>query len=101
MDGPADLVVEVISRESIGCDRGEKFVEYEQARIPELWLIDYEREQAEFYILGEDGRYQLVLAGAQGVHQSRVLSRVRLRIEWLWHRPLPKLRDVLRQLELL
>src|SRR2546430_476868 len=28
LDGPADLVVEIISPESIGRDRGEKFVEY-------------------------------------------------------------------------
>jgi Uma2 family endonuclease len=101
LDGPADLVVEVISRESIGRDRGEKFVEYEQARVPELWLIDYEREQAEFYVLGEDGRYGLVVAGARGTYQSRALPRLRLQLEWLWQQPLPKLRDVLRQLELL
>ena len=31
LEGPADLVVEVISPESRGRDRGEKFFEYEQA----------------------------------------------------------------------
>ncbi len=30
LDGPADLVVEIISTESRSHDRGEKFYEYEQ-----------------------------------------------------------------------
>ncbi|RMF37961.1 MAG: Uma2 family endonuclease, partial [Chloroflexi bacterium] len=38
LDGPADLVVEIISPESIGRDRGEKFWEYQEAGIPEYWL---------------------------------------------------------------
>jgi hypothetical protein len=33
LDGPADLAIEVVSPESIGRDRGEKFVEYERAGI--------------------------------------------------------------------
>lgn len=30
-DGAADLAIEIISPESVGRDRGEKFVEYEAA----------------------------------------------------------------------
>ena len=40
LDGPADLVIEIISPESFGRDRGDKFYEYEAAGIPEYWLID-------------------------------------------------------------
>lgn len=49
LDGPADLVVEVISPESSSRDRGEKFYEYEEAGVREYWLIDPQREQVEFY----------------------------------------------------
>src|SRR5579871_4216018 len=52
LDGPADLVVEIISPESIARDRGDKFVEYEQGKVLEYWLVDPERQQAEFYQLG-------------------------------------------------
>jgi Uma2 family endonuclease len=31
LNGPADLVIEVVSDESVGRDRGEKFYEYEDA----------------------------------------------------------------------
>ena len=101
LDGPADLVVEITSPESVSRDRGEKFVEYEAAGIPEYWLIDPERQQAEFYLLGSDGRYRLALGGASGEYASQMLPGLRLQVEWLWQEPLPKLRDVLRQLDLL
>lgn len=51
LDGPADLVVEIISPESIGRDRGDKFYEYQAAAIPEYWLIDPDTQRAEIYQL--------------------------------------------------
>lgn len=58
LDGPADMVVEIISPESIDRDRGRKFLAYEAAGIEEYWLIDVVRTQAEFYRLDANGRYQ-------------------------------------------
>ena len=46
LSGPADLVVEIVSPDSLGRDRGDKFAEYEAASIPEYWLIDPVRQQA-------------------------------------------------------
>ena len=51
LDGPADLVVEIISPDSRSRDRGAKFYEYEQGRVREYWLLDDLRRQAEFYQL--------------------------------------------------
>ena len=100
LDGPADLAVEIVSKGSIGRDRGDKFVEYEQAGIPEYWLIDPERQQAEFYGLEADGRYHpMPLEG--GVFRSAVLSGFWLRVDWLWADPLPKGLDVIRELGVL
>ena len=48
LDGPRDLAVEIVSPDSVRRDQGEKFVEYEQAGIPEYWLVDADLEQAEF-----------------------------------------------------
>jgi len=99
LDGPADLVVEVVSPESAGRDRGEKFYEYEAAGIPEYWLIDPVRQQSEFYQLDETGRYHLVPPDAEGIYHSRVLPGFRLRITWLWDRP--QILDALRELGVL
>ncbi len=99
LDGPADLVVEVLSPESMGRDRGEKFYEYAQAGIPEYWLIDPEGEQAEFYVLGRPGRYRLEMAGAEGIYRSSVIPGFWLRVEWLWKTP--RVLDALRELGIL
>jgi len=99
LDGAADLAVEIISPESIGRDRGDKFVEYEAAGIKEYWLIDPERRQAEFYRLNADGFYQLIQT-PEGVFRSEVLPEFFLRVEWLWQAQLPTL-QALKELNLI
>ncbi len=94
LDGPADLVVEIVSPESVGRDRGEKFYEYEQAGIPEYWLIDPQTQRAEFYQLDEQARYRLVPL-SEGVYHARQLPGFWLRPEWLWQTPLPQVDDLL------
>jgi Uma2 family endonuclease len=101
LDGPADLVIEVISFESIGRDRGQKFIAYEAAGIPEYWLFDPDREVAEFYRLGPNGRYQLTPVADDGRYSSFVLPGFWLDVNWLWQVPLPPVLDVLRQLKVL
>lgn len=97
----ADLVVEIISPESIGRDRGDKFVEYEAAGVREYWLIDPDRQQAEFYQLTEKGRYRLTIIGADGRFHSSLLPGFWLQVDWLWQEPLPKVLAVAQQLGLL
>ncbi len=87
LDGPADLVVEIISPESLGRDRGDKFYEYEAAGIPEYWLVDPLREQVEFYRLDSQGHYQLIRPDDEGVYTSEVLTGLHLPVAWLWKPP--------------
>lgn len=98
LDGPADLVIEVVSPESVSRDRGDKFVEYEAAGVEEYWLVDPRRKVAEFYRLDEQGRYQIALSGETGEFHSTVVPGFWARIEWFW-RP-PMVLDVLRELGL-
>jgi Uma2 family endonuclease len=97
--GPADLVIEVISKESRGRDRGDKFYEYREGSVPEYWLLDPETEQAEFYQLDAEGRYQLAAADADGIYHSAVVSGFWLRADWLWRQPLPDPVQVLLQVD--
>jgi Uma2 family endonuclease len=97
LDGPADLVIEVISPDSRARDRGEKFYEYEQGGVREYWLLDPQRRQAEFYALGGDGIYRPILVGEDGIFCSQVMEGLWLREDWLWQSPLPPLMDVLRE----
>ncbi|MCG2767570.1 MAG: Uma2 family endonuclease [Anaerolineae bacterium] len=101
LDGPADLAVEIVSPESVGRDRGEKFYEYERGGVPEYWLIDPQTRRAEFYQLTAAGQYRLVPSDVEGVYRSVVLPNFWLRVEWLWQEPLPLVLDVVRELGLI
>lgn len=100
LDGPADLVVEIISPESDERDRGTKFVEYEAAGVREYWLIDPLRHEAMFYQLDAHARYRPGQI-TDGIYHSIVLAGFWLRVEWLWQRPLPKVLSVLKELGVL
>lgn len=95
LDGAADLVVEITSPESDARDRGEKFVEYEAAGIPEYWLIDVARREVAFYRRGPDGLYRPGALDADGWYRPSVLPGFRLDVAWLWQRPLPRIADIL------
>lgn len=98
LDGPGDLVVEVVSRESRLRDRGEKLAEYEMGGVREYWLLDPERQQADFYVLGPDGRYERKRPDEQGIYRASVVAGFWLREEWLWQEPPPKALTVLKEL---
>jgi Uma2 family endonuclease len=97
LDGPADMVVEIVSPESQARDRGDKFYEYEQAGIPEYWMLDQTRRQAEFYHLGGDGAYKRIAIGDDGIFHSQVIEGLWLKVDWLWQDPLPTLMSVLKE----
>ncbi len=101
VDGAPDLIVEIISPESIDQDRGRKFVEYEAEATPEYWLIDPIRNQAEFYRLGDDKRYHQALADADGIFHSQAVPGFWLRVAGMWKDPLPNDLNLLRELGVL
>ncbi|MFL5538736.1 MAG: Uma2 family endonuclease [Longimicrobiaceae bacterium] len=94
VDGPPDLVIEIISRDTRGVDRGEKFYEYEQARVPEYWLIDPERKKVEAYRLGADGAYAAVPLGDPETLRADALPGLSLPVAWFWRESLPKTSEV-------
>jgi len=86
LDGPADLVIEVVSEESVARDYDEKFSEYEVAGVQEYWIIDPRpnRERAAFYQRDANGHFQPVRTGENNTYQSSVLPGFRLNLDWLW-----------------
>lgn len=89
--GPADLVVEVVSESSASRDRNDKFFEYEEAGIPEYWLIDPRagKERVDGYRLTADGKYLAILPDEWGRYHSTVLPGFWFDPAWLWQEPLP------------
>lgn len=96
LDGPADLVIEIISPDSRTRDREQKFHEYERGGVREYWLLDPARQQAECYALGADGTYQLLTEDTDGIFRSTILPGLWFTTDWFWQHPLPSLISVLR-----
>jgi Uma2 family endonuclease len=97
LEGPADMGVEIVSPESQSRDRGDKFYEYEEAGIPEYWILDQTRKRAEFYHLDKDGTYKLIDPDDTGIYRSTVIEGLWLKVDWLWQDPLPPLMYVLKE----
>jgi Uma2 family endonuclease len=90
LDGPADLLVEVISDSSVARDRSDKFYEYQAAGVREYWIIDpragYER--VDFWVLDPHGRYRPVPVD-DGIYRSTVIPDFWLNVHWLWTEDAP------------
>lgn len=91
LNGPADLIIEVISPESVSRDRGEKFYEYQTGGVREYWIIDPRPglTRADFWVLDADGRYRPVPIEPDGTYHSTVLSNFKLDVNSLLADELP------------
>lgn len=96
LDGAADLVIEVVSLESVERDYGAKFREYEQGGVREYWVIDPDRRIVDVHVLGEDGRYVRQHPDEAGRVRSVVLPRLAITPETLWQTPKPATLETLK-----
>jgi Uma2 family endonuclease len=100
LSGPADLVVEVVSDDSVACDRADKFYEYQAAGIREYWIIDprpgYER--VDFFVLDDKGRYRPVPVEPDGRYHSTVLARLWFQVDWVLTPEPPEVLQALAQI---
>lgn len=99
LDGSPDLAVEVVSPFDRKRDTKDKFEEYARGGVREYWLLDPDKEQADFYTLGSDGHYVRRPVGTDGIYHSQVIPGFFLRVSWLWAPPTTL--SVLRELGLL
>jgi Uma2 family endonuclease len=85
LNGPADLAIEIISDESVGRDRGDKFYEYQEGGVREYWIIDPRpgKQRADFYVLDANGLFQPIPIAADGIYRSAVLPNFWLNVNWL------------------
>jgi Uma2 family endonuclease len=100
MDGPGDIVVEIVSEDSIERDRETKRTEYQNGGVREYWLIDPLEQEAIFYRLNANRQYDVVPVGTDGIFHSDALPGFWLNVNWLWQEPKP-IFDALHALELL
>ncbi len=90
LEGAADLVVEVVSEDSVRRDREQKFAEYQSSGVREYWMVDSRAGQAgvEAFALNEQGVYE-PLPVEDGIIRSRVIPGFWLKVEWLTAQEMP------------
>jgi Uma2 family endonuclease len=72
--GAPDVVIEILSSENAYYDLRKKFKIYENAGIPEYWIVDPEIKSIEIY-KNENGRYKLIKeVEKEGAIESEVLN---------------------------
>ncbi len=86
LNGPADLVIEVVSDDSVARDYDTKYIEYQNGGVREYWIVDPrpDRRRADFYVLNVQGRYRAAPVDDEGVYRSTVLPNFWLKLDWLW-----------------
>jgi Uma2 family endonuclease len=97
LDGPADLVIEIVSPDSGTRDWRDKYLEYESAGVGEYWVMDPMTKRVECYALGDDRKFHLTPVNDDKI-PSAVLAGFYLRPSWLWQKPLPRVAGVLREM---
>jgi Uma2 family endonuclease len=100
LNGPADLVVEVVSDDSVARDRADKFYEYQAVGVREYWILDprpgYER--ADFYVLDEKGCYRPVPVDQDTRYSSTVLPGFWFQADWVLSAEPPSVLNALAQI---
>ncbi|MEA2583197.1 MAG: hypothetical protein QOF33_1282 [Thermomicrobiales bacterium] len=99
-EGPALLVVEFVSDESVQRDLIEKRDEYERAGVPEYLAIDtrLDRQGFTYLQLDHEGRYQPIKPDADGRYHSAALSGFWIDPAWFRQDPLPSVERLMVQI---
>ncbi len=98
VEGPADLVVEIVSPDSVRRDYVEKYREYAEAGVPEYWIVDPGNKVLTAFTLAQPGRYEVLFEGSKGKAASKVLPGFWLQVAWLWQEPLPPVHRAMRDI---
>jgi Uma2 family endonuclease len=87
LEGPADLVVEIISPSDERWVYSKKLRRYREAAIPEVWIVDPFRREVLVERTGPEGATSFRVAS--GRLESSVLPGFWVDAGWLWEEPLP------------
>lgn len=82
IDGPPDLIVEIVSRGSARRDRGRKKDRYELHGVPEYWVVDPRANFVDQHIL-DGGRYRHAGRFTDAV-DLHILPGVRIDLRPVW-----------------
>lgn len=94
--GPADVVFEIVTDDSVSRDRSEKYFDYATAGVTEYWIIDPRRgaEAIDLFLRHEEGYYVAAKPDEDGRYWSRLVSGLWFDRTWLTAEELPSVVDL-------
>ena len=95
VDGPPDLIIEIVSPDSRNRDRREKFFDCEASGVREYWIVDPLMRTVDLYVL--TGKKYRAVEAVDARLWSTVLDGFYLRDAWLFGKALPKVAAVLKK----
>jgi len=96
LEGPADLVIEIVSPGDPRRALRLKLPRYREAEVPEIWVVDPYKRSVRVEILEPAGyRSQEVTAGRL---EAAAVPGFWIDVSWLWQRPLPPTLGCVRQI---
>jgi len=96
IEGAPDLIVEVVSPDSVARDYRDKYQDYLAAGVREYWIVDPLSQSVEVHVL--KGKKYVPLVEIDGVVTSTVIPQFKLRPAGLWKQPLPSLAKSLKEM---
>ena len=87
LEGPADLVIEIVSDADAHLVYREKLPRYREAAIPEIWIVDPFRGEVLVDRLVRGTAERAVLK--TGRLESTVVPGFWIEVDWLWRERLP------------
>ena len=88
VEGAPDLVMEIVSPESVDRDWRDKYLDYQEAGVQEYWIVDPQSKVVHLYRLDDAGSYQRV-EEEEGRLLSQIVPGFWIRVDWLWQETPP------------
>lgn len=82
IEGPPDLVIEILSPDTERLDRLEKLDLYARYQVPEYWIVDPKLQLFEF-LINENGRF-VVMPQSEDHYQSPRLPEIEIFLVPFW-----------------
>lgn len=98
--GPADVVFEVVSPESIRRDYTTKRDEYETSGVQEYWIVDPrpKKQSVLLYVASNIQKYYQIFPDQNGYYHSVLIPGFWINPSWFWQSPLPLVQDILHEI---
>ena len=82
IEGPPDLVIEILSPATERCDRLEKLDLYARYQVAEYWIVNPKMQLIEF-LINQQGQF-VVMSQSGGQYQSPCLPKIEIDLASFW-----------------